>query len=123
MVGRVWPRHSGGGRPRNSVVRCHVDDRGISIRQRLCEISFTIAVICAVAGSAALSFDSWFKQPIANLPTVVTFAGAVLFGLVGILLARGLSAQRPGTYPKEVADIRRDSNIASIASATSPLDS
>jgi hypothetical protein len=122
-VGRVCRRHGHRFRPLNSLVRGHVNDRGISTRLRLCEISLTIAVICAVASSAALSFDSWFKQPITNLPTVVAFAGAVLFGFIGIVLARGLPAQRPGTYPKEVAEIGRGSNITSIPSSNSPLDS
>jgi hypothetical protein len=28
-VGRVWPRHSGGGRPLNAIVRTHANERGI----------------------------------------------------------------------------------------------
>jgi hypothetical protein len=30
-VGRVWPRHGGGGRPLNSVVRCHKERLGVRL--------------------------------------------------------------------------------------------
>jgi hypothetical protein len=35
MVGRVWPRRSGGGRPLNSVVRLSSSDLAIYVKERI----------------------------------------------------------------------------------------
>jgi hypothetical protein len=75
----------------------------VSLRQRICGISVILTSIFAAAGGVAVSFDFWLDPSMTNLPTLVSFGGAVLFGLISYLLARGLPTRHLGTYPKEGA--------------------
>ena len=57
IVGRVWPRHSGGGRPLNSVVRQHHmekrNHRGLRVAFRFFSITLRGALLNTIAGEPA----------------------------------------------------------------------
>ena len=53
MVGRVWPRHGHRGRPLNSVVRTHLQHRGINLGLRLAQNQIGIPRLHAVSWARA----------------------------------------------------------------------
>jgi hypothetical protein len=92
MVGRVWPRHGHRGRPLNSVVRPHVNQRWLAIV--VGTLAVYILVHAAMVGYAAfLLWDAERGPPPIDLSPEMRetyhslLTGLVIFGTFGILSA------------------------------------
>ena len=86
-MGRVWPRHSGGGRPLNSVVRTLLSPRD-RIRWFMQPAPWRGLKVMAVAGAvfAALVLLGFVLPPVARIAVIVAamFAWAVAgAGMIG----------------------------------------